>query len=286
MTPAITGATVVAGVVGSPVRHSLSPLIHNAWLAGADIDAVYVAFTPPSSGFERLVEGLRGGVVRGLNVTLPFKEQALALADDVSAAARRAGAANLFVFDADGRIAADNTDGAGLIAALAEQAPRFAIPEQPIVILGAGGAARGAAAALLDAGCRQIRIVNRTRARSEAIAEALGAGVAVLEWAELDTAIDGAGCLINATSLGLEGREPLTVSLEGLQSGAVVMDMVYRPLGTAFLTQAEAEGFVTVDGLAMLIGQARPSFTALFGRQPPTTVDVRGLALAALGYAK
>jgi shikimate dehydrogenase len=285
MTAPITGATALAGVAGSPVRHSLSPLIHNAWLAGAGVDGVYVAFSPRPNGFRRLVDGFRGGVVRGLNVTLPFKEEALALADRASVAARRAGAANLLVFEPDGSVAAENTDGAGLLAAFAEQAQGFDIADRPAVILGAGGAARGAAAALLDAGVGHVRIVNRTRERAEAIALALGAGVEVLEWGELREALIGAGCVINATSLGLEGREPLAVSLEGLQTGAVVMDMVYRPLRTAFLARAEAEGFAAVDGLAMLIGQAAPSFTAFFGQEPPRTVDVRALALAALGHA-
>jgi shikimate dehydrogenase len=283
MTAPINGATVIAGVAGSPVRHSLSPLIHNAWLAAAGLDGAYVAFPLAADGLKRLVGGFRGGVVRGLNITLPFKEEALALADRASDAARRAGAANLLVFEPDGSVAADNTDGAGLLAAFAEQAPGFDIRERPAVILGAGGAARGAAAALLGAGVPRVRIVNRTRERAEAIASALGAGVEVLEWGELREALIGAGCVINATSLGLAGQEPLAVSLEGLQAGAVVMDMVYKPLRTAFLARAEAEGFATVDGLAMLIGQAAPSFTAFFGQAPPRSVDVRALALAALG---
>jgi len=285
MSIAINGATVVAGVTGSPVRHSLSPLIHNAWLAGSGLDGVYVAFSPPPDGFRRLADGFRGGAVRGLNVTLPFKEEALALADRASPAAEQAGAANLLLFESDGRIVADNTDGAGLLAAFRQQAPGFEITARPAVILGAGGAARGAAAALLTAGVGQVRIVNRTRERADTIADTLGAGIEVLEWGELREALIGSGCVINATSLGLDGREPLAVSLEGLQSGGVAMDMVYKPLRTAFLARAEAEGFATVDGLAMLIGQAAPAFTAFFGQEPPADVDVRALALAALGYA-
>jgi len=285
MTGSINGATVIAGVAGSPVRHSLSPLIHNAWLAGAAIDGAYVAFPLALTGLRRLVDGFRGGVIAGLNVTLPFKEEALALADRATDAARRAGAANLLLFDADGSVAADNTDGAGLLGAFAQQAPSFDITERPAVILGAGGAARGAATALLGAGVSQIRIVNRTRERAQAIADALGGQVEVLEWGELREALIGAGCVINATSLGLAGQEPLAVSLEGLQAGAVAMDMVYKPLRTGFLARAEAEGFATVDGLAMLIGQAAPSFSAFFGQEPPRSADVRALALAALGYA-
>ena len=278
----ISGATVVAGVVGSPVRHSLSPLIHNAWLRAAGVDGVYITLPAKPERFAALLEGLRGGAMRGLNVTLPFKEEALAAADRVSGRARRAGAANLILFEPDGTIIADNTDGEGLLAAFAEQAPGFDVAARPAVVLGAGGAARGAVAALLDAGAPEVLVVNRTMARAHTLAEALGAGVTALDWGELREALAGAGSVINATSLGLTGKEPLAVSLEGLQTGSVVMDMVYRPLHTAFLARAAAMGFATVDGLSMLIGQAAPSFEAFFGRPPPGDVDVRALALAAL----
>ena len=142
MRQGITGATVVAGVVGSPITHSLSPLIHNAWIEMAQIDAVYVAFSPPTDAFRAFAEGLRGGVIRGLNVTLPFKVDALNVADHVAEPAAQAGAANLLIFNPDGSITADNTDGLGLLGALAAQAPGFDPRLGPAVILGAGGAAR------------------------------------------------------------------------------------------------------------------------------------------------
>jgi shikimate dehydrogenase len=281
----ISGATIVAGVVGAPVRHSLSPLIQNAWIDASGIDGVYVVLTPTADRFLALIEGLRGGALRGLNVTLPFKEQALAAANHTTERALRAGAANLLLFESDGTIRADNTDGVGLIAALAEQAPALDLGLRPVVVLGAGGAARGAVAALLEAGAPEVRVVNRTLDRAQALADELGARVTVHEWGGLREAMTTASAVINATSLGLAGKAPLAVSLDGLQAGAVVMDMVYRPLRTAFLARAASEGFVTVDGLAMLIGQARPSFEAFFGRPPPADVDVRRLALAALEQA-
>lgn len=279
----ISGSTRVAGVIGRPVSHSLSPLIHNAWLAAADVDAVYVALSPAQDHLTALFDGCRGGVVAGFNVTLPFKEAALAAADAASGRARRAGAANLVVFGDDGSIAADNTDGAGLLAAFAVQAPRLAIDGRIVVVLGGGGAARGAAAALLGAGASSVRLVNRTRARAERIRQALGAGIEVFDWTAAANALDGAEVLINTTSLGLEGGEALSLDLAGLAADAVVMDMVYRPLRTPLLEAAAAAGHVTVDGLEMLIGQARPSFEALFGCPVPAAVDVRGLAVAALG---
>ncbi|HKR90447.1 MAG TPA: shikimate dehydrogenase, partial [Phenylobacterium sp.] len=149
MSRKITGATAVAGVAGAPVRHSLSPIIHNAWIEAAEIDAVYVPFAPCGDDFRRFAEGLRGGVIRGLNVTLPFKEAALSVADEFSARAELAGAANLLVFDEDGRIIADNVDGLGLLAAFTAQAPDFDPKAGPVAIVGAGGAARGAAAAFV-----------------------------------------------------------------------------------------------------------------------------------------
>ena len=278
----ISGATIVAGVVGAPVRHSLSPLIHNAWLEAAGLDGVYVALSPAPDRFPTLLDGLRGGALRGLNITLPFKEMALAAADQASERARRAGAANLLLFDPDGSIRADNTDGEGLLAGLVDQAPGLNIAARPVVVLGAGGAARGAVAALLDAGAPEVRIVNRNLGRAQAIAEALGGRVTIHEWGGLREALTTAALVINATSLGLAGKQPLAVSFDGLQAGAVVMDMVYRPLNTAFLARAKAEGFTTVDGLAMLIGQAAPSFEAFFGQAPPKGVDVRVLALEVL----
>lgn len=285
MTRVITGATAVAAVVGRPLTHSLSPLIHNAWLEAARVDGVYVALSPAEDRFEALVDGLRGGVIRGCNVTLPFKEAALALADRASDRARRAGAANLLVFGDDGTISADNTDGLGLLAAFAVRAPRFKVTAGPIVVLGAGGAARGAVAALLDAGAPEVRLVNRTRARADEIALALGGGVRVFGWDDAGAAFSGAGAVVQATTLGLGGGEGPAVAFEALAAGAVVMDMVYRPLTTELLARAQAAGVTTVDGLEMLIQQAIPSYQAFFGQPPPAGVGVRRLALLALGEA-
>ncbi|MGI8841038.1 MAG: shikimate dehydrogenase family protein [Caulobacteraceae bacterium] len=275
MTAGISGRTRVVGVAGSPVSHSISPLIHNAWIAAAGIDAVYVAFAPPADGFARFAEGLRGGAVRGLNVTAPFKGAALAVADRASARAAAAGAANLLIFEADGSIGADNTDGEGLLAAFADQAPGFDPAAGPLVLIGAGGAARAAAAAFLAAGAPAIRIINRSAAAADALAAALGPRVSVTAPEAAASATAGANAIVNATPV-----HP-GVSLGSAPAGATVMDMAYRPLDTALLRAARARGLRAVDGLAMLIGQARPSFAALFGRSPPD-IDVRRLALAAL----
>ena len=278
----ITGRTLVAGVAGHPVSHSLSPILHNAWLAASAIDGVYVAFPLDARGFERFVAGLRGGAVRGINVTVPFKEAALKLADRASEAAQRASAANVLLFEPDGRILADNTDGIGLMRAFEVQAPSWDVKLGPVAVLGAGGAARGAVAALLLAGAPKVWVVNRTLRRAEAIAEALGPKVSALPLAHVAGALRNATAVINATTAGLNGGAVLDLPLEGTQARTVIMDMVYSPLATPLLAQARALGRSTVDGLEMLIGQAAPSFEAFFGKPPPAEVDVRALALKAL----
>lgn len=265
----ISGAAVVAGIAGRPVAHSLSPVIHNAWIAAAGLDAAYVPFAPTDdAGFRALVAAGRAGLIRGLNITAPFKAEALALADTATETAHRAGSANLLVFEA-GRTRADSTDGLGLMAALAEQAPKLDVTDRPVAVLGAGGAARAVVAALIAAGA-EVGVFNRTRARAEALATNLGAHV-------IDAGdLGAAGLVINALSVRPE------TDVAALRDDAVLMDMTYRPRITPFLAEGQARGLTVVDGLAMLIGQAGPSFRALFGIEPPA-LDVRALALRALG---
>lgn len=261
--------TVVAGVAGRPIGHSLSPLLHMAWIRAAGLDALYEAFEPEDAeAFRRLVERGRRGELRGLNVTAPYKELALSLADQVGTTASACGSANLLVFG-EGRARADSTDGEGLMAALREQAPELEVAGRPVLVLGAGGAARAAVAALVAAGAA-VGVLNRTRARAEALTAEVGGVVA-----EAGAAAE-AVLVVNALSA------PPEIEVAALRPDAVLMDMTYRPLTTPFLAAGRKRGLAVVDGLAMLIGQARPSFRALFGVEPPA-VDVRALALDALG---
>lgn len=263
--------TLRAGVAGWPIAHSLSPLIHGAWISAAGLDATYTAFDPDTpETFAALVAEGRSGRLRGLNVTAPYKEQALALADDTSDTAREAGSANLLIFE-NGRVRADSTDGEGLMAALAEQAPGLFVADRPVVVLGAGGAARAAAASLRNAGAN-VSVLNRTVERAQVLAKGLGVRVGDA------TDHSVAALVVNALSV------PPTIDLRALPEDAVVMDMTYRPLETPFLAAARGRGLTGVDGLAMLIGQARPSFEALFGTASPP-IDVRTLALTHLGEA-
>lgn len=270
----ITGGALLGGIVGQPVSHSLSPVIHNAWLEAGGIDGTYAAFAPAdAAGFEALVAAGRAGLIAGVNVTAPFKEQAFALADEAGAAARATGSANILVFE-DGRVRADSADGAGVLYALAEQAPQLTLKGASVVILGAGGAARAGAGALIEAGA-SLSILNRTRERAEALAADLGPAVSVAPDASV---LEGADLVINALSVAPD------IDLSALKPSAVVMDMTYKPVITPLLAAARARGLTTVDGLAMLIGQAAPSFEAIF-RRPPPPLDLRALLLAHLGEA-
>lgn len=280
----LTAAARIAGVVGRPIAHSLSPVLHNAWIEAAGLDGAYVAFRLEEGRLAAFVEAFRGSSLAGVNVTLPFKTDALAAADIVSPRAAAAGAANVLVFGPDGEVRADNTDGVGLLHAFARQAPRFRPNSGPLVIFGAGGAARGAAAAFLEAGCPEIRILNRTRSRAADLAALLGPRVRAHDPGD-PGALRGTAALVNASSGGLGPEVPPPPDFSSAPEGAVAMDMTYKPLTTPFLAAAAARGLATVDGLDMLIGQAMPAFEAFYGQPPPAGPDVRALVLRILGEA-
>nr|WP_031236660.1 shikimate dehydrogenase [Asticcacaulis sp. AC460] len=276
-----TGAARIAAVVGQPIHHSLSPFLHNAWLRDLKLNGIYAAFGPKDErGFDRLILSCRSNGIKGLNVTAPFKEQALALSDTVAESARACGSANLLTFDDDGQVHAQSTDGHGLVRAFELQAPNCDLSAGPVVIMGAGGASRAAIAALLDAGVPEVRIVNRTLARAEELVFAFpGDKVTAFDLTQVDRAFSGAVAVINAASGG-----PLPL-FDALDTAATIMDMTYRPLRTNWLAAAAERGLTTVDGLNMLIEQARPSFEAFYGVVPNPVFDIRSLALTYLGEA-
>ncbi len=267
----VSARTLIAGVVGNPIGHSLSPTIHNAWLEAAGTDATYVAFpVSDEAGFDALVALGKSGGLRGINVTAPFKGRALALADQADPIASATGSANLLNFE-NGQARAFSTDGAGLMAALAEQAPALELSGTEVLMLGAGGAARGVIPDLLAAGVSRIVIRNRTVDNARALADACGPEVV----AEDTPSHSPARLVINAVT-GAHRHDFSTTP-----DARAALDMTYRPLRTGFLSDAEAAGVQPVDGLAMLIGQARPTFRHLFGVEPPA-MDVRTIALARL----
>lgn len=264
----LSAAIPLAGVIGMPVSHSKSPLLHGYWLRKYAIKGFYV---PLPVLPEHLAEVLRilpcAGFV-GVNVTIPHKEAVLTLADVVTDRAALIGAANTLIFRPDGKIHADNTDGYGFIANLRRYATEWQPDRGPSAVIGAGGAARAVVAALLDSGVQEMRITNRTRIRSEQIKAEFGARVIVYDWAQAGNMLQGAATVVNATSLGMEGKQPLRVPLDALDPAAVVTDLVYAPLDTPLLTEARARGCCTVDGLGMLLHQAAPGFERWFGQRP------------------
>jgi shikimate dehydrogenase len=216
----------------------------------------------------------------GLNVTIPHKETVLSLADIVTDRAALIGAANTLTFRKDGKVYADNTDGSGFIANLRQEAPGWVPAAGPAVVFGAGGAARAIVAALIEVGVPEIRIANRTRARAEALRSDFGAKVHVHDWVQAGNLLDDAATVVNTSALGMTGKPEFKVPLDALNPKALVTDLVYTPLRTALLDQAEQIGCTVVDGLGMLLHQAAPGFERWFGTRPDVDAATRAAVLS------
>jgi shikimate dehydrogenase len=269
----------LAGVIGHPIAHSKSPRLHGHWLRKLGLVGHYVPMDVAPQDFEEVLRALPKAGYVGVNVTVPHKEAALRIADDVTDRAALIGAANTLTFTADGRIHADNTDGYGFIANLQQSAPEWDPASGPAAVLGAGGAARAVLSSLLDAGVPEIYLSNRTRPRAEALRADFGNKVKVVDWVQAGNMLEDAATVVNTTSLGMMGHPELRVPLDGLQKGALVTDLVYNPLQTRLLREAEDMGCVTVDGLGMLIHQAVPGFERWFGQRPEVEADIRAILL-------
>ena len=269
-----------AGVIGWPVEHSKSPRLHTHWLQQYGIHGSYTHLPIPPDAFSTEVRKLAIDGWQGANVTLPHKEAALALADETTARARTIGAANTLIFRPDGSILADNTDGFGFIENLKAGAGSRWDMTRPAVVLGAGGASRAIIFALLDAGVPEIRLANRTRQRAETLGTLFGPKVRVVEMDTIEDAFPGVGLIVNTTSLGMKGQPPLTLDLKTSDPDAVATDIVYTPLITPFLENGLGHGLAIVDGLGMLLHQARPGFAAWFGKEPEVTDTIRQMMLA------
>jgi shikimate dehydrogenase len=269
----------VAGVIGDPIGHSRSPALHGHWLRRYGITGHYVPLRVAAADLPQSIAALGQLGFRGVNVTIPHKEAALRLADHASSAARSIGAANLVLFQPDGTIRADNTDGAGFLAHLRLAAPDWRPDQGPVLILGAGGAARSIAHALIDAGAPLVRIANRTASRADTLADALGPAALSVGW-PVDPQIWAASALIiNTTSLGMQGQPALPIEADTIGPGKVVADIVYAPLETPLLAAARARGAVAVDGLGMLLHQAVPAFEGFFGHRPVVDAALRAAVL-------
>lgn len=269
----------VAGVIGSPIAHSKSPRLHGHWLKKLGLPGHYIPMDVAPENFEEVLRALPKAGFVGVNVTVPHKETALKLADVVTDRATLIGAANTLIFLEDGRIHADNTDGYGFIENLRQNAPEWDAKAGPAAVLGAGGASRAILASLLDAGAPEILLSNRTRPRAEALQSDFGSKIKVIDWVQAGNMLEEAATVVNTTSLGMMGHPELRVPLDGLQKGALVTDLVYNPLQTRLLREAEDMGCVTVDGLGMLIHQAVPGFERWFGQRPEVDADIRAVLL-------
>jgi shikimate dehydrogenase len=271
----------LAGVIGSPVAHSRSPALHGYWLRRYGLPGHYIPMDISQDDLPLLLRQLPKLGFVGLNVTIPHKETVLKLADIVTDRAALIGAANTLIFRADGKIHADNTDGAGFVANLRQGAPHWDPAAGPAVVFGSGGAARAVLAALLELGVPEVRLANRTRPRADQLRSDFGAKVTVVDWVQAGNVLDDALTVINTTALGMTGKPAFRVPLDALNRKAVVNDLVYTPLRTHFLELAEAAGCTVVDGLGMLIHQAAPGFERWFGQRPEVDDATRQALLSA-----
>lgn len=275
-----SGKASLAGVMGWPVAHSLSPRLHGYWLEHYRIDGIYMPLAVAPEDLPAALSALPALGFRGVNLTLPHKEPALPICDEVDDLAQRIGAVNTIVVH-EGKLVGSNSDAFGFLESMRADAPDWRVEAAPAVVLGAGGAARAVVTALADAGAPEVRIVNRTRERAEALAASLGGAVSVRGWAQRSAALADAGLLVNTTTLGMAGQPPLDLDLAALPDQALVTDIVYAPLVTPLLAAARDRGNPIVDGLGMLLHQARPGFEAWYGRRPEVTPALRAFVLSA-----
>ncbi|MGH7078188.1 MAG: shikimate dehydrogenase [Acetobacteraceae bacterium] len=264
----------LAGIIGWPVAQSRSPVIQNFWLNAHKIPGRYLLLPVMPDQLARLLEGLPLLGFRGCNVTMPHKQNVVPLLDQIDPAARRIGAINTIVVQPDGTLRGFNNDGVGFVQSIRDASPGWRPDSGPVLILGAGGAARAVIVALLDAGARKIAIANRTAERAERMAGEIDARLTIVPWEHRDAAIADAALVVNATDRGMLGRPALEVSLARLQPGAIVGDLIYTPPATPFLQAARERGNLTVNGLGLLLNQARLAFEAWFGVRPEITPEL------------
>ena len=268
---------LLAGVMGDPVMHSRSPKLHNYWLAKYGLSGVYVPLAITAGQLRAALRALPALGFSGCNLTIPHKEAALEIVDQIDPLARRVGAVNCVVVAADGSLKGQNHDAFGYIESVREAQPSWRADRGPIIVIGAGGGARAVLVSLIDAGAREIRLVNRTLARAKSLARELGGSIMALNWQEREAALEDAAMLINATSQGMVGEPPLDLALDSLPVSALVSDIIYIPRETALLAAARKRGNQTVNGLGMLLHQARPALHAWFGIMPEVTAELRAM---------
>jgi len=272
-----TDRFLLAGVMGDPVMHSRSPKLHNYWLAKYGLTGAYMPLAIAREHLRAALRALPALGFSGCNLTIPHKEAALKIVDMVDPLARRIGAVNCVVVATDGSLEGQNHDAFGYIESVREAQPGWRADTGPIVVIGAGGGARAVLVGLIDQGAREIRLVNRTMARAEALANELSDSITALSWEERERALEDAAMLINATNQGMVGEPPLDLAIDRLPVSALVSDIVYIPRETALIAAARTRGNPMVNGLGMLLHQARPAFQAWFGIMPEVTPELRAM---------
>jgi len=268
---------LLAGVMGFPVMHSRSPKLHNYWLARHGLAGTYLPLAIPAERLGTALRALPALGFAGCNLTIPHKQAALDLVDEVDPLARRIGAVNCVVVSPDGSLAGYNHDAFGYIESVREAQPTWRADAGPIAVIGAGGGARAVLVGLIENGAREIRLVNRTPARAQELERDLGRFITAIEWQSRERALEGASMLVNTTSQGMLGEGALDLSLDELPVSALVSDIVYIPRETPLLAAARRRGNPTVNGLGMLLHQARPAFHAWFGIMPEVTGELRAI---------
>lgn len=265
----------LAGVMGMPIFQSRSPIIHNHWIALHGIQAAYGHFPVQIDQVESAIRGLSALGLAGCNITLPHKVKAMALMDHLTPMAQRVGAINCIVVQADGSLHGHNNDGYGYLQSIRDEKSDWRADAGPITLLGAGGAARAVIMALIDAGAKEIRLLNRTRDKAQELAALNPSVVKVHDWSERHAALAAAAMLINTTNQGMYDQPPLDLVLDDLPGTALVSDLIYVPLETPLIKAAKARGHVAINGLGMLLNQAVPAFEAWFGIKPVIDAALR-----------
>jgi len=268
---------LLAGVMGWPVMHSRSPLLHNYWFKRHDLGGTYVPLAIRPEGLAAALRALPPLGFAGCNLTIPHKQLAMTIVDEVDAMAMRIGAISCVVVRADGSLSGSNNDCFGFIHNLKQEQPGWRADAGPIVVLGAGGGSRAVCYGLLQEGAREIRLVNRTLPRAKGIAAEFGGPIESLSWEERHDALEDAAMVVNATSQGMVGQAALDIRLDKLPKTALAADIIYIPLETPFLAAACKRGNRTINGLGMLLHQGRPAWKAWFGIEPEVTAELRAL---------
>lgn len=271
-----------AGIMGWPVSHSRSPLLHGHWLAKYELPGAYIPLPVAPDALPQALQGLVALGFAGCNVTIPHKVAVIPHLHYVDPMARKMGAVNTIVVGADGQLSGYNNDGYGYIQGLLDAFPDWRADAGPVVVIGAGGAARAVVVSLAERGAREIRLINRSLDKAQALAQEVGAPVTAYPWERRHDALEGAALLVNATNQGMKGQPALDVSLDPLPRHCLVSDVIYTPQETPLLAAARARGHATVNGMGMLLNQARPAFEAWFGVRPEITPELRALMSAGL----